>query len=254
MIGLARRNYLVPIPRAADFEALNARLLADCRRRLGDRLRVRGDDWRTHREGSRRVPVPAAGALRCLRKKPAQASCCSGALSQQRLLGADGLWPPEVLVRGYVHQVVISCGARTRPMSGRTRLRPADYGRCNRRSAPSTRPPRWLDLPKSSPPCAAPGGPQGKPAARVCPGPAAAGERTCWARAGPGQHRPTRIWSIPAERMDGWPGHRIPLSSAHHVHILEMNGDNRLKQSKRRARASRPRIKPLRLCRLLMHL
>src|ERR1700757_3426852 len=35
LIGLARRNYLVPIPRAADFEALNARLLEDCRRRLG---------------------------------------------------------------------------------------------------------------------------------------------------------------------------------------------------------------------------
>src|ERR1700681_1119281 len=39
LIGLVRRNYLVPLPHAASFAALNEQLLADCRRRLGDRLR-----------------------------------------------------------------------------------------------------------------------------------------------------------------------------------------------------------------------
>src|ERR671932_1472957 len=39
LVGFARRNYLVPVPQAASFAALNAQLLADCRRRLGDRLR-----------------------------------------------------------------------------------------------------------------------------------------------------------------------------------------------------------------------
>ena len=39
LVGFIRRNYLVPMPRTASFAALNAKLLDDCRRRLGDRLR-----------------------------------------------------------------------------------------------------------------------------------------------------------------------------------------------------------------------
>src|SRR3954465_5418022 len=39
LVGFARRNYLVPLPHAASFAALNEQLLTDCRRRLGDRLR-----------------------------------------------------------------------------------------------------------------------------------------------------------------------------------------------------------------------
>ena len=35
-----------------------------------------------------------------------------GALSAQRLLGADTYGHRDVLVRGYVHEVVISCGAK----------------------------------------------------------------------------------------------------------------------------------------------
>src|SRR5919199_2529573 len=39
LVGFARRNYLVPMPQAASFAALNEQLVADCRRRLDDRLR-----------------------------------------------------------------------------------------------------------------------------------------------------------------------------------------------------------------------
>src|SRR5204863_9352100 len=39
LVGWIRRNLLVPVPLAASFTALNERLLEDCRRRLGDRLR-----------------------------------------------------------------------------------------------------------------------------------------------------------------------------------------------------------------------
>ena len=39
LVGYARRNYLVPLPRAATFEELNAQLEALCRRRFADRLR-----------------------------------------------------------------------------------------------------------------------------------------------------------------------------------------------------------------------
>src|SRR5271155_928360 len=39
LVGYARRNFMVPIPRAASFAELNAKLLEHCRRRLNDRLR-----------------------------------------------------------------------------------------------------------------------------------------------------------------------------------------------------------------------
>ena len=113
LIGLARRNYLVPIPRAADFEALNARLLADCRRRLGDRLRGHEETIgeRIERDRAAFLSLPPAPYDAC-EKKPAQVS----SLSLVRYRSNDYSVPTayghrEVLVRGYVHQVVISCGA-----------------------------------------------------------------------------------------------------------------------------------------------
>ena len=36
LVGYARRNFLVPIPVFADFEALNAHLLEGCRKRLAE--------------------------------------------------------------------------------------------------------------------------------------------------------------------------------------------------------------------------
>src|SRR5450631_4079059 len=39
LVGLIRRNYLVPMPRAPSYEALNAKLIDDCCGRFGDRLR-----------------------------------------------------------------------------------------------------------------------------------------------------------------------------------------------------------------------
>src|SRR5215469_6930217 len=113
LIGLARRNYLVPIPRAADFDALNARLLEACRRRLGDRLRGHEETIgeRIERDRAAFLSLPPAPYDAC-EKKPAQVS----SLSLVRYRRNDYSVPTayghrEVLVRGYVHQVVISCGA-----------------------------------------------------------------------------------------------------------------------------------------------
>src|SRR6202048_1988952 len=39
LVGYARRNFMVPIPRAASFTALKRTLLQGCRRRLAPRLR-----------------------------------------------------------------------------------------------------------------------------------------------------------------------------------------------------------------------
>ena len=109
---MIRRNYLVPMPQAASFAALNEQLLADCRRRFGDRLRG-------HREtiGERLVrdlacfhDLPTSPYDAC-DKKPGRVS----SLSLVRYHGTDYSVPTayghrEVLIRGYVDTVVISCG------------------------------------------------------------------------------------------------------------------------------------------------
>jgi hypothetical protein len=103
----------VPLPHAANFAALNEQLLADCRRRLGDRLR-----GHTETIGER-----LARDLVCFHDLPGSPyDACDkwpgrvSSLSLVRYRGNDYSVPTayghrEVLVRGYVDTVVISCGA-----------------------------------------------------------------------------------------------------------------------------------------------
>jgi transposase len=113
LIGLVRRNYLVPLPYAASFAALNEQLLADCRRRLGERLR--GHDVtigaRLARDQACFHDLPTTPYDAC-DKQPGRVS----SLSLVRYRGTDYSVPTayghrEVLTRGYVDSVVISCGA-----------------------------------------------------------------------------------------------------------------------------------------------
>jgi hypothetical protein len=112
LVGLIRRNYLVPIPHAASFAALNEQLLADCRRRLGDRLR--GHDAtigaRLAHDQACFNDLPPTPYDAC-DKMPGRVS----SLSLVRYRGTDYSVPTayghrEVLIRGYVDSVVISCG------------------------------------------------------------------------------------------------------------------------------------------------
>jgi len=112
LVGYARRNFLVPIPAFADFEALNAHLLERCRKRLTDRLR--GHDGtigeRLERDLAafqRPLPVPYDAC----EKKVGRVS----SLSLVRYRNNDYSVPTayghrQVLIRGYVHEVVIACG------------------------------------------------------------------------------------------------------------------------------------------------
>jgi len=113
LVGYARRNFMVPIPRAASFAELNAKLLEHCRRRLGDRLRGHDETIgeRLVRDQAALLPLPATPYEAC-EKKAARVS----SLSLVRYRGNDYSVPTayghrEVLVRGYVHEVVIACGA-----------------------------------------------------------------------------------------------------------------------------------------------
>src|ERR1700676_2586686 len=103
---------MVPIPHAASFAEFNAQLLECCRRRLNDRLRGHDDTIgeRLVRDREALLPLPPASYDAC-EKKPAWVS----SLSLVRYRGNDYSVPTayghrEVLVRGYVHEVVIRSG------------------------------------------------------------------------------------------------------------------------------------------------
>src|ERR1700752_5218408 len=61
-VSYARRNFMVPIPRAVSFAELNAQLLECCRRRLNDRLRGHDDTIgeRLVRDREAFLPLPPA--------------------------------------------------------------------------------------------------------------------------------------------------------------------------------------------------
>lgn len=113
LVGFIRRNYLVPVPRAESFEALNDDLAARCRRRLDDRLRRHSETIgeRLVRDCNALVELPPVAYASCER--------CPGrvnSLSLVRYRSSDYSVPVayghrEVLVRGYVDEVVISCGS-----------------------------------------------------------------------------------------------------------------------------------------------
>src|SRR4249919_48192 len=113
LVGWIRRNLLVPVPRAASFAALNEQLLEGCRRRLGDRLRGHQETIgeRLVRDLAAFHDLPPVPYDACEKKAGRVSS-----LSLVRYRGTDYSVPTaygyrEVLIRGYVDTVVISCGA-----------------------------------------------------------------------------------------------------------------------------------------------
>src|SRR3712207_9503459 len=61
LVGYARRNFLVPVPRVESFAALNAHLEARCRERQGARLRGHEETIgeRLARDRAALLPLPA---------------------------------------------------------------------------------------------------------------------------------------------------------------------------------------------------
>ena len=113
LVGYARRNFLVPIPVFESFEALNAHLMNCCRRRLSDCLRGQHGTIgeRLERDlAAFQTPLPAP--YDACEKVTTQVS----SLALVRYRCNDYSAPTaygyrKVLVRGYVHEVVITCGA-----------------------------------------------------------------------------------------------------------------------------------------------
>jgi transposase len=113
MVGYARRNFMVPIPRARDFDELNAMLLERCRDRQGAVLRGAGAmiGERMAADQAAFLDLPATPFEAC-DKRPGRVT--SQAL--MRYKNTDYSVPVayahrEVMVKGYVDEVVIVAGA-----------------------------------------------------------------------------------------------------------------------------------------------
>ena len=112
-VGYVRRNYLVPIPSFESYEALNAYLEERCMGRMEDRLRGHDETigQRMERDLESLLPLPAA-PYEASDKHVSRVS----SLSLVRYRTNDYSVPVayghrDVLVRGYVNEVVISCGS-----------------------------------------------------------------------------------------------------------------------------------------------
>jgi transposase len=113
MVGYTRRNFMVPKPRFASFDDLNTHLANQCRKRMGDKLRGHKDtiEERFAADIAQLQPLPAVAYDACDKQSVRVSS-----LSLVRYRGNDYSVPTafghqQVLVRGYVHEVVIACGA-----------------------------------------------------------------------------------------------------------------------------------------------
>jgi transposase len=113
LVGYARRNFMVPVPRFGSWEEWNEDLAQQCRTRRERRLRGQPETigQRFERDRAALLPLPAAAYEAC-EKVSARVS----SLSLVRYRTNDYSVPTEyghrqVLVRGYVHEVTISCAS-----------------------------------------------------------------------------------------------------------------------------------------------
>src|SRR5271157_3319815 len=113
LVGYARRNFMVPIPRAASWEELNAQLAADCRARRARRMRGHTETIaeRFERDLAAMLPLPATPYEAC-----EKVTLRVSSISLVRYRTNDYSVPTrfghrQVLVKGYVHRVEIICGA-----------------------------------------------------------------------------------------------------------------------------------------------
>jgi transposase len=125
LVGYARRNFLVPVPRFASWEALTTYLLEQCRQRREQRVRGEPETIgeRFARDRAAFLPLPASAYEAC-EKQVARVS----SMSLVRYRTNDYSVPTEyghrdVLVKGYVHEVVIVCGSQVIARHRRSYLR-----------------------------------------------------------------------------------------------------------------------------------
>ena len=112
LVGFARRNFMVPIPRFGSWEAFNAYLEDRCRQRESDALRGHretiGERFKRDSEALMRLPAVPFEACDKLGTRVSSLSLVRYRCNDYSVPVAYG--HREVLVRGTVDEAVISCG------------------------------------------------------------------------------------------------------------------------------------------------
>ena len=113
LVGYARRNFMVPIPRYSTWEKFNAHLLIQCRKRRERTLRGHQQTigQRFEKDREMLLPLPAAPYEACDKRSTRVTS-----MSLVRYRTNDYSVPVEwghreVLVKGFVHEAVICAGS-----------------------------------------------------------------------------------------------------------------------------------------------
>jgi len=113
IVGYARRNFMVPIPRASSWDELNAYLEVNCRKRRERVLRGHKETIgeRFERDRVAMLPLPAVPYEACEKLSTRVSS-----LSLVRYRANDYSVPTQyghrqIWVKGYVHEVVITCAS-----------------------------------------------------------------------------------------------------------------------------------------------
>jgi transposase len=111
LVGYARRNFMVPVPRFNSWDEFNAHLEVQCRARRERRLRGYSETIgeRFERDRAVMLPLPATHYEAC-----EKVATRVNSLSLVRYRGNDYSVPTQfghrqVWVKGYVHEVVITC-------------------------------------------------------------------------------------------------------------------------------------------------
>ena len=99
LVGYARRNFMVPIPRFASWDELNLWLEEQCRKRQGDRLRGESEAIgdRLLRDLAAMQPLPASPFDACDQASARVTAQSLVALQDQRLFGSRRLRPSKRL-------------------------------------------------------------------------------------------------------------------------------------------------------------
>lgn len=113
LVGYARRNFLVPIPVVASLAELNAHLERRCLDRLGDRVRGQNESVgeRLERDLAALQPRPAVPYDACDRRPARVSSLALVRYDRNDYSVPTAYGHRPVLVKGYVAEVVIACGA-----------------------------------------------------------------------------------------------------------------------------------------------
>ena len=112
LVGFARRNFMVPVPVFDSFAALNTHLVDCCRKRMSEVLRGHtetiGERLARDLAAFQHLPPTPYDACEKLGTRVSSLSLVRYRLNDYSVPTSFG--HREVLVRGYVHEVVIACG------------------------------------------------------------------------------------------------------------------------------------------------